>query len=307
MTQLLSEMNPHKEVVAFVDEAGPEQGRSAGTLPVIDAEALQQWVDDGRIAEIVTTEENGLKAEVHGAVATARECGIDVIPMQAVYEELLRRLPLRQMDPTWTAAMLDSSPRAEPGWGIPKRAVDLAAGCIGCTVVLLLLPILSFGVWLDVGRPIFFRQKRLGFAGRPFWLIKFRTMSVDAERDGPRWASVSDPRASGFGRFLRRSRLDELPQFWHVLRGDMSLVGPRPERPEFVAELVRHIPCYQQRLLVKPGLTGWAQVNYGYASTVNDMRTRLEYDLYYVRHRSLWLDAETTWRTAWTMLTMSGR
>ena len=144
-------------------------------------------------------------------------------------------------------------------------------------------------------------------AGRNFRVLKFRTMGPDAERDGPRWAEADDPRASRFGRFLRRSRLDEFPQFWNVLRGEMSLVGPRPERPEFLADLVRRIPSYRERLLVRPGVSGWAQVNYRYGGSVDGALDKLEYDLYYIKHRSFWLDAAIVWRTIWTVLALGGR
>ena len=174
-------------------------------------------------------------------------------------------------------------------------------------VLLLSLPVLGPLVWLDVGWPVFFRQERLGFAGRRFRILKFRTMGPDAEPDGARWAGAEDERASRFGRFLRRSRLDELPQFWNVLRGEMSLVGPRPERPEFVAELARRIPGYRERLLVRPGLSGWAQVNYRYGGSVDGALDKLEYDLYYIKHRGFWLDAAVIWRTMWTVLALGGR
>ena len=213
-------------------------------------------------------------------------------------------------DPGSSYGRAAPAPAAEPAgrmFGTFKRAVDVAAGCAGCAALLVLLPVVGPLVWLDVGRPVFYRQRRCGLAGRPFSLVKLRTMGDDAEPDGPRWASPDDRRASRFGRFLRRSRLDEMPQFWNVLRGEMSLVGPRPERPEFVDELARRIPGYRQRLLVRPGLTGWAQVNHPYGSSVEDALAKLEYDLYYVRHGSPWLDTVIAWRTARTMLTLAGR
>ena len=138
-------------------------------------------------------------------------------------------------------------------------------------------------------------------------MLKLRTMGADAETDGPRWAEAEDARASRIGRVLRRSRLDEFPQFWNVLRGEMSLVGPRPERPEFASELVGRIPCYRERLLVRPGISGWAQVNYRYTSSVDSTLDKLEYDLYYIKHQSFRLDAVILWRTIWTVLALGGR
>jgi len=159
------------------------------------------------------------------------------------------------------------------------------------------LALAALGVLLMDGVPVLYRQQRLGQFGRPFTIVKLRTMRRDAEEKGPVFAAEDDPRVTRLGRLLRRLRLDELPQLWNVLRGDMSLVGPRPERPEFAAELARAIPYYAFRLAVPPGLTGWAQVNLRYARTEAEHRTRLEYDLYFIRERSLVLYLLTLLRT----------
>ena len=188
-----------------------------------------------------------------------------------------------------------------------RRMFDLVIGSLGCVMLVFLLPAVALGVWLDVGRPILFKQRRLGRTGRVFTLIKFRTMRSDAESEGPQRARVRDPRASWFGGFLRRSHLDETPQFWNILRGDMTVIGPRPERPEHDEWLTSCIPDFGERLRVKPGLTGWAQVNCGYTDTVEAAAKRHDYDLYYIEHRSLWLDVQITIRTVWTVLTLKGR
>ncbi|MEJ2555505.1 MAG: sugar transferase, partial [Anaerolineae bacterium] len=151
---------------------------------------------------------------------------------------------------------------------------------------------------LDSPGPVFYRQIRSGRAGRAFSILKFRTMSTDAEKDGqPRWAAENDPRITRVGHFLRKTRLDELPQLHNVLRGEMSIVGPRPERPEFIEQLEQDIPFYSTRLMVKPGLTGWAQVHYRYGNNVEDAQIKLQYDFYYLRYWSLWLDLYVIFRT----------
>ena len=188
-----------------------------------------------------------------------------------------------------------------------RRMADLVIGGFGCMMLVFLMPAVALGVWLDVGRPIFFKQERLGRAGRVFGLIKFRTMLADAESEGPLRASVKDPRASWFGRFLRRSHLDETPQFWNILRGDMSFIGPRPERPEHDEWLTSCIPDYAERRRVKPGLTGWAQVNCGYTDSTAAAAKRHCYDIHYVEYRSLWLDARIVMRTVWAVLSLKGR
>lgn len=155
--------------------------------------------------------------------------------------------------------------------------------------------------------PLFYRQQRVGQGGRIFQIIKFRTMAPDAEKEsGPVWASQGDARATPVGRWLRRLRLDELPQCLNVLRGEMSFIGPRPERPEFIAQLAQQMPFYRARHAVRPGISGWAQVRHGYGVNDEDARIKLEYDLYYVRHLGFWLDLHIAFRTLQIMLRMKG-
>jgi lipopolysaccharide/colanic/teichoic acid biosynthesis glycosyltransferase len=175
--------------------------------------------------------------------------------------------------------------------------MDLIAAAIGLLLTLPIWPLIALLIRLESRGPTIYRQDRVGLHGRIFNICKFRTMRVDAERHGARWARENDDRVTRVGRFLRRSRLDELPQLWNILRGDMSLVGPRPERPEFVAKLAELIPHYRQRHLIKPGLTGWAQIRFHYGSSVADAQRKLCYDLYYLKHRSIDLDTAIIIRT----------
>jgi len=172
-----------------------------------------------------------------------------------------------------------------------------------------IMAIAAIAIKLDDGwkSPIFYLQVRLGLDGKPFKIIKFRSMREDAEKDGAKWATKDDDRTTRIGGFLRKYRVDELPQLWNVLKGDMGFVGPRPERPEFIHELAQSIPYYKQRLNVKPGLTGWAQLKYPYGSTVEDARQKLHYDLYYIKHRSILLDLHILIRTAEVVLFGKGR
>ena len=300
---LLRELAPHRKVLGLFPSRDPGATDGADASPA----DLERLVATRRVSALILAPEGPLSAELLRTVVGARERDIEVIPMHAVYEQLLRRLPIRHKEPAWVLESLTDARRRRSASWLGKRTVDIAGAVVGCALLLLSLPVLGPLVWLDTGGPVFFRQERLGLAGRRFRVVKFRTMGPDAERDGPRWAEAEDARASRFGRFLRRSRLDELPQFWNVLRGEMSLVGPRPERPEFVAELVLRIPSYRERLLVHPGLSGWAQVNYRYGGSVDGALDKLEYDLYYIKHRSFWLDAAIVWRTIWTVLALGGR
>ena len=170
------------------------------------------------------------------------------------------------------------------------------------------MPVIALAIRLDSPGPIFYRQIRCGRAGKRFSIIKFRTMIKDAEADGtPQWATEDDERATRVGKILRKTRLDEWPQFINVLRGDMSLVGPRSERPRLVEHFQRHVPFYRARLLVKPGITGWAQINFNYAATIEETIVKLEYDLYYIKHRNLWMDLMILLRTPGTMFGMRGQ
>jgi exopolysaccharide biosynthesis polyprenyl glycosylphosphotransferase len=179
----------------------------------------------------------------------------------------------------------------------------------------LVLAVLSFpfmvltamAVAIESGRPVLYCQERVGESGKSFILCKFRSMRLDAEEDGtPLWATAGDTRVTRVGRIIRKTRLDELPQLWNVLRGDMSFVGPRPERPYFVAELARDIPFYRQRLAVKPGLTGWAQVKYRYGSSLEDAMEKLRYDLYYIKHLSIFFDLTIVFDTVKVVLFRKG-
>jgi len=192
-------------------------------------------------------------------------------------------------------------------YAFAKRLMDILGALVGLLILLPLLPLISLGTLLDSGFPIFFTQTRLGESGKEYQIIKFRTMKKDAEKDGKaRLAQERDDRVTRFGWILRRSHLDELPQFFNVLRGEMSLIGPRPERPELVEELQKQIPFYRARLFVKPGLTGWAQINFRYASSVEDTAVKLEYDLYYIKHRNLMLDISILLRTVGQAVGLKG-
>jgi lipopolysaccharide/colanic/teichoic acid biosynthesis glycosyltransferase len=169
------------------------------------------------------------------------------------------------------------------------------------------LPLIGIGNILGNKGPLLYIQERIGKNGIPFKIYKLRTMIVNAEKDGVRWAKKNDKRITAFGKFLRNTRLDEIPQFYNILKGDMSIIGPRPERPFFVNELARIIPFYETRHIIKPGLTGWAQVNSRYGSTIEDSLTKLQYDLYYIKHRSVFLDLSIVVKTLSTVLFYRGQ
>jgi exopolysaccharide biosynthesis polyprenyl glycosylphosphotransferase len=234
-----------------------------------------------------------------------RFSGILIEDAADTYEVALRRVCSRKIQPS---QLIFSS-----GLGPRKHAItlqklySLLIGLVGLVVLSPFLLITALVVRLTSPGPMLYRQKRVGLNGKPFWVYKFRSMYVDAEaRTGAVWAKKDDPRITPVGRWLRKLRLDELPQMWNVVRGDMSIVGPRPERPEFVELLNQQIPYYRQRLAVKPGITGWAQINHKYGDTELDAMIKLEYDLYYIKHLAPALDFYIIFHTIKVMLLSRG-
>jgi lipopolysaccharide/colanic/teichoic acid biosynthesis glycosyltransferase len=231
--------------------------------------------------------------------------GIPVKEREALYEQITGRIAVESLRPSYLIFNdgFSRSPRTE----IVKRAVDMTLAAAGLAITLPAMLAVAIAVRLDSRGPVLFAQERVGRDGMPFTLYKFRSMKSDAEEaTGPVWASADDPRITRVGRFLRRIRLDELPQLFNVLAGHMSLVGPRPERPVFVEDLARQIPYYHQRHIVKPGLTGWAQINYPYGNTVEDALQKLQYDLFYIKNQSLLFDLSIVFTTIKTVVLRRG-
>jgi sugar transferase (PEP-CTERM system associated) len=219
------------------------------------------------------------------------------------YERVTGRVSLNMIRPSWL--IFSGRGRQARLSAFVQNSVHRLVALLGAILSLPIVAVTAGLIKLDSRGPIFYRQERVGKNGQPFMLIKFRSMRVDAEKEGPVWATKGDDRATRMGRIIRKSRLDEIPQFWNILRGDMNFVGPRPERPHFVAQLAREIPYYEQRHLIPPGLTGWAQIKYPYGASLDDARQKLQYDLYYIKNQSLLLDAIILFET--TKIILFGR
>jgi exopolysaccharide biosynthesis polyprenyl glycosylphosphotransferase len=230
---------------------------------------------------------------------------IDFINLAEFYENFTRKVPLNVINQVWFLENISQGKREI--YEISKRIFDLFFAIV--------LLIISLPFWLIIGLivklgsmgSIFYRQTRIGQQGKPFVLTKFRSMRKDAEKDGPKMAQKNDPRITKFGKFLRKTRIDELPQLWNIIKGEMSFVGPRAERPEFHQELKEKIPFYQERYLIKPGLSGWAQIKYGYGSSVADNFEKVQYDLYYIKNRSFIFDLSIILKTINIILRGGGR
>lgn len=230
--------------------------------------------------------------------------GIEVVDAPSFYEEKTGKLLIENLRPSWF--IFSDGFRLTPAFKFFKRVFDVLFAASGLILSALLMPAIALAIKFDSRGPVFFRQVRAGEKEEPFTIYKFRTMRTDAEKNGAVWASEKDPRVTRSGRFLRKSRLDEIPQLFNVLKGDMSFVGPRPERPEFVNELKRAIPYYSERHFVRPGLTGWAQVRFPYGASIEDAIEKLRYDLYYIKNMSLFLDVYIVLETVKVILLKRG-
>lgn len=231
--------------------------------------------------------------------------GIEVVDAVSFWEEIREEIPIHVTSHSWFLRTLRDIQKTEHE--MMKRAVDIVFSLSIAGVLCVIIPGVALAVRLSSRGPVFFRQVRVGRRGKTFTLYKFRTMYIDAEKNGAQWSTKNDPRVTPLGRILRHTHLDEVPQLWNILCGDVSLVGPRPERPEFVEKLEKEIPHYALRHLVKPGLTGWAQINYPYGASVEDSARKLAYDLYYVKHRTLILDMKILLRTVAHIFKGEGR
>lgn len=296
-------------LVGFVDDDPKKAKRSFQGFPVIGASSqLIQLVDDYHISDLVMAINADVQGATFQAILDAQEAGVEVTRMPTLYEEITQRVPIHHLESDWLIRSFVDQLRVSVIYELLKRLMDILGGLAGLLIFALIYPFAAIATWIDSGFPIFYSQDRLGKGGHVFKIYKFRTMYQNAEADGEaKLAEEHDPRVTRVGNFLRRTRLDEFPQFWNVLRGEMSLVGPRAERPELVVQFQKEIPFYRARLLVKPGLTGWAQINYGYVATVTETGVKLEYDLYYIKHRSLPMDFNVILRTVGTVLSRKGR
>jgi exopolysaccharide biosynthesis polyprenyl glycosylphosphotransferase len=228
--------------------------------------------------------------------------------MPILYERITGRVPVEHVGTHWTVVLPINQAAIVNPYPFLKRLMDLGLAIIGLGIFALLLPFLALLIYVDSPGSVFYSQERVGLNGRIFKILKLRTMIPNAEKHtGAVFAQANDPRVTRVGRILRKTRLDELPQLINVLRGEMAIVGPRPERPQHVARLQEKIPFYRTRHILRPGVTGWAQVRYKYGANDEDARVKLQYDLYYIRHRSILLDLNIIIRTAGKMLRMGGQ
>ncbi len=292
------QVNEHTEL----PEAFPD-------IPKINEDELKEVVRKNRISEIIIAH-NGrgeFKQSLFQDLIILLESGIPIKEYAHVYEQLTNRVPVQYIGNEFYRYFPFSRTNKNRLYLSFNRILDILAGVLGIIFCIVLIPFIFIGNKIGNKGGLFYTQKRTGRNGIPFNIYKFRSMVTNAEADGAKWATVNDHRITPFGKFLRKSRLDEIPQFYNVLRGNMSLIGPRPERPEFVAELSGYFPFYETRHIVKPGITGWAQVSIAYGASKEDSLKKLQYDLYYIKHRSFFLDLRIIVKTLSTVLFYRGR
>jgi len=297
------------------DEDGKRKFNLVGCLPLTNSEpaitkcrvfqyqgSILAVAKKHKVDEIVV----GVRERRNGGLPADQllECklaGIDIVDLPSFFERETGQIQLESLNTSWMI-FSDGFTRGTIK-DIVKRMFDVTASALLLLITLPIMLITTMLIWLESGNPILYRQERVGERGRLFNVLKFRSMRVDAERDGvPRWAKQQDERITRVGRVIRKMRIDELPQVFNVLRGDMSFVGPRPERPYFVNELMTQIPYYASRHTVKPGITGWAQIRYPYCATTEDAIQKLQFDLYYVKNHSFFLDLVILLQTAQVIL-----
>ena len=287
--QILRQRDFPYQIVGFIDDDPARIGQSVVNPSIVgtpaDIERLVASQGISRIVVAVSDRRGRLPIE---PLLRAKLQGVHVEDVDTVYERLTGKLLVEDLRPS--ALIFSDGFRASRWTRRTKRVLDIVFALIGGLIGAPLMALTAIAVWLESGSPVIYRQERVGESGRAFTLFKFRSMRRNAEQGTPIWATTEDARVTPVGRFIRMTRLDELPQLWNVFRGDMSFVGPRPERPFFVAQLSQQMPFYLQRHAVKPGLTGWAQVKYRYGASVEDALEKLRYDLYYVKHLSLFFD-----------------
>lgn len=289
------------KVVGFLHELGLDIGKSLVNPRIVGAVAdVEGIVAREKVDRVVLSLKERRGGTPVKQLLSLKLAGVRVEDVHSCRERLSGEIALEHLTPSWL--FLSEGFEKSQILLAAKRAIDVAVSFFLLLLVSPLLPVIALAIYLETGRPIFFRQSRVGYKGSEFELVKFRSMVQDAEKDGPQWASLADNRVTKVGRVLRKTRLDEFPQLFNVFRGQMSLVGPRPERRVFCSMLEAKVPYFNLRHSVRPGLTGWAQVKFRYSASLDDAREKLTFDLFYVKNLSLLVDLAILFETAKVVL-----
>jgi len=299
--EILSKPELHMKVVGFLDERGENIGKSLVNPGIIGAASeMESVVAAEKIDRVILALQERRGRTPMAQLLQLKFNGVGVEDAHTIHERITGRIPLENLSPSWL--VLSEGFHKSAFLVAAKRAADIIVSFLALILMLPVMGIVAAAIWLESGSPILYRQERTGLGSRSFEMLKFRSMRQDAEADGPSWAASDDGRITRVGKLIRKFRLDELPQIFNVFRGEMSLVGPRPERPFFCRQLEEATPYYVLRHTVRPGITGWAQIKYQYGSSIEESKTKLEYDIFYIKHLSMFLDVAILFETAKVML-----
>jgi exopolysaccharide biosynthesis polyprenyl glycosylphosphotransferase len=304
----LESADPHYKVLGFVNSDSSNETK-LNNVKNIDITNLEKFVKENSISEIVIASQktDGISITLYNQLIHLLENGYIIREYTQVYESITYRIPVQYVSRDFYRYFPFSRSNQNHFYILFVRLLEIITAIIGLAFGVILIPIVIIGNIIGNKGKLFYTQERVGKNGKVFNIVKFRTMIKDAENEGAVFATVNDSRVTPFGKILRKSRIDEFPQFYNILKGDMAVIGPRPERPVFVDEIAAVMPFYETRHVIKPGLTGWAQVNYSYGETIDDSLIKLQYDLYYIKHRSLFLDFNIMFKTLSTILFYRGQ
>jgi exopolysaccharide biosynthesis polyprenyl glycosylphosphotransferase len=306
----LESADPHYKIIAYFNSDGDDsfKVRIPGILSIKE-DSLVKFVRRNSISEIVIASQKteGITVSLYNQLIHLLENGITIREYTQVYETITQRIPVQYVSRDFYRYFPFSRSNQNQLYLLVVRFVDVVFSLLGLSIGLLFFPLILIGNLIGNRGSLFYTQERVGKNGKVFRIYKYRTMVKNAEANGAVFTTVNDTRITPFGKFLRKTRLDEFPQFINILKGDMAIIGPRPERPIFVQEIAEVMPFYETRHIIKPGLTGWAQVNYAYGDSIEDSLVKLQYDLYYIKHRSIFLDINITIKTFSTVLFYRGQ
>lgn len=306
----LEKADPHYKVLGFVNsDVGNTETDDSPKIKNININALKEFVKNNSISEIVIASQktDGITTNLYNQLIHLLENGYIIREYTQVYENITQRIPVHYVSRDFYRYFPFSRSNQNHFYLSIVRFFEIIFSLIGLLIGVIILPIILIGNLFGNRGKLFYTQKRVGKNGKIFNIVKYRTMVKNAEEKGAVFATTNDSRATPFGKIMRKSRIDEIPQFINILKGDMAVIGPRPERPIFVNEIAEVMPFYETRHVIKPGLTGWAQVNYSYGETIDDSLIKLQYDLYYIKHRSIFLDVNIIFKTLSTVLLYRGQ
>ncbi|MFN2146583.1 MAG: sugar transferase [Anaerolineales bacterium] len=309
IVEVINSIKPPYTLVGLIDDDLDKQdGDIEGYKVLGTCQQLNSLAEANNVSEVIVAITGRMLSTTFQTLIEAQEKGLIITRMPVAYEELLERVPVDYLEADWILRSFVNESRVSAFYRVINRLMDLVGGLIGVLGLAVLYPLISLAILAESGRPVTFTQTRAGKGGNPFTIYKFRTMYQGDQSGGVQeMTKEDDDRVTPLGRILRKTHLDETLQFINVLRGEMSLVGPRPELPRLVDYFQRHIPFYRARLLTKPGITGWSQNHISYAASIEETKIKLEYDLYYIKHRTIMMDIGIILRTFAAVLGFRGR